>query len=36
LVSELRAIDFYFLNLSQLRQELTDVFGQHFLHSPVA
>jgi hypothetical protein len=36
LVARLRAIDFYFLNLGQLRRELVDVFGQHFLHSTVA
>jgi hypothetical protein len=36
LVVRLRAIDFYFLNLSQLRRELMDVFGQHLLHSTVA
>ncbi len=29
LVARLRAIDFYFLNLSQLRQEILDVFRQH-------
>jgi hypothetical protein len=33
LVERLRAIDFYFLNLSQLRQELIGVFGQCLLHS---
>jgi len=31
LVARLRAIDFYFLNLSQLRQELLEVFRQHLL-----
>jgi len=31
LVARLRAIDFYFLNLSQLRQEILDVFRQHLL-----
>jgi hypothetical protein len=36
LVARLRAIDFYFLNLSQLRQELVDVFGQQLLHSTAA
>jgi len=29
LVKGLRAIDFYFLNLSQLRQEILDLFQQH-------
>jgi hypothetical protein len=36
LVTRLRAIDFYFLKLSQLRQELIDVFREHLLHSTVA
>jgi hypothetical protein len=36
LVARLRAIDFYFLNLSQLRREMVDVFGKHLLHSSVA
>jgi len=36
LVVRLRAIDFYFLNLGQLRRELMDVFAQHLLHSTVA
>jgi hypothetical protein len=36
LVARLRAIDFYFLNLNQLRRELMEVFGQHLLHSTVA
>jgi hypothetical protein len=36
LMARLRAIDFYFLNLGQLRRELMDVFGQHLLHSTVA
>ena len=36
LVARLRAIDFYFLNLSQLRRELMEVFGQYLLHSTVA
>lgn len=30
LVADIRAIDFYFLNLNQLRQELTTVFQRHF------
>ena len=34
LVARIRAIDFYFLNLSQLRQELCQVLGQS-LHDPV-
>jgi hypothetical protein len=34
LITRLRAIDFYFLNLQQLRNELIDVFGQYLLHSP--
>jgi hypothetical protein len=33
LPDRLRAIDFYFLNLSQLRHELMGVFRQHLLHS---
>lgn len=33
LLDRLRAIDFYFLNLGQLRHELTTVFGQCLLHS---
>ncbi len=36
LVARLRAIDFYFLNLSQLRREMMDVFGKYLLHSTVA
>jgi hypothetical protein len=35
LVTRLRAIDFYFLNLSQLRREMMDVFGKYLLHSTV-
>jgi hypothetical protein len=35
LVARLRAIDFYFLNLSQLRREMMDVFGKYLLHSTV-
>jgi len=31
LVAKLRAIDFYFLNLSQLRQEILAVFRQHVM-----
>lgn len=33
LVARLRAIDFYFLNLSQLRREMVDVFGKYLLQS---
>jgi hypothetical protein len=33
LVARLRAIDFYFLNLSQLRRELTEAFGQDISQS---
>jgi len=33
LVTKLRAIDFYFLNLSQLRQEILHVFDQHLVAS---
>ena len=36
LVAGLRAIDFYFLNLGQLRQELIEVFQQHLLNLAVA
>jgi hypothetical protein len=36
LVARLRAIDFYFLNLSQLRQEILDVFRQHLLEVAAA
>ena len=35
LVTKLRTIDFYFLNLNQLRQELLDLFEQHSL-DPIA
>jgi hypothetical protein len=35
LVARLRAIDFYFLNLNQLRQELVDVFRQHLVEPQV-
>lgn len=31
LVARLRAIDFYFLNLSQLRRELLDAFHEHLI-----
>jgi hypothetical protein len=31
LTDKLRALDFYFLNLSQLRQEIGDLFRQHLL-----
>jgi hypothetical protein len=34
LVGKLRAIDFYFLNLSQLRQALVETFQQHALEAP--
>jgi hypothetical protein len=36
LIHRLRAIDFYFLNLNQLRRELVEVFGQYLLHSTAA
>lgn len=37
LVNRLRAIDFYFLNLSQLRREILDAFREHLVdaHSNV-
>jgi hypothetical protein len=34
LVARIRAIDFYFLNLGQLRQELLQLFRQHPLDAP--
>ena len=34
LVAKVRAIDFYFLNLSQLRQALLDAFQQYFEKAP--
>jgi hypothetical protein len=34
LVTALRAIDFYFLNLSQLRQALVDAFGRYVAEAP--
>ena len=34
LVARIRGIDFYFLNLSQLRQELVQVFRQCLLDAP--
>ena len=36
LVEKLRAVDFYFLNLSQLRQELTEIFRQNLVTSAAA
>jgi hypothetical protein len=36
LLDAIHAIDFYFLNLSQLRRELMDVFTQHLLHAAPA
>jgi hypothetical protein len=36
LVARLRAIDFYFLNLGQLRRKMMEVFGKYLLHSTVA
>ena len=33
LIAQIRAIDFYFLNLSQLRGEFLDIF-RHFVHEP--
>jgi hypothetical protein len=33
LVADLRKIDFYFLNLKQLRDELVAVFGRHLAES---
>jgi len=33
LVAGIRAIDFYFLNLSQLRRELIEVFAHHLYHA---
>lgn len=36
LVARIRAIDFYFLNLSQLRQELSRVLGQYSQDSTLA
>ncbi len=34
LISRIRSIDFYFLNLGQLRQELVQVFRQYLLDAP--
>jgi hypothetical protein len=34
LAAKLRAIDFYFLNLKQLRQRIADVFRQHVEEAP--
>ena len=34
LVAELRAIDFYFLNLSQLRQAVVETFRRHAAEAP--
>jgi hypothetical protein len=36
LVAQLRKIDFYFLNLSQLRQEFIEAFGEHYQPEPQA
>ena len=33
LVAKLRGVDFYFLNLSQLRREFLEIFAQ-FIHEP--
>jgi len=34
-VAKLRAIDFYFLNLKQLRLEFIEAFRQHLAEPPV-
>lgn len=36
LIARIRAIDSYFLNLNQLKQELIDAFNQTLLHAPTA